>query len=170
MAALPVACHAMVVECLAVGPCGLSTQTPPHHPVVAACCCADEVDIGRKTRKRKTPASAAGKRKTRGAMTSSRVPKSFQRLLEEVGPHLAACAEISVFALPMSKGLEQNASCIVPQQIGIYVLAGGFGGEHTQSVAQYPALCCPGQCQSACLFRQKGNVDGQRMYLNHLTP
>jgi hypothetical protein len=50
-------------------------------------CCAllaDEVDVGRKTRKRKTPSSAAGKRKTRGAMTSSRVPKSFQRLLEEV--------------------------------------------------------------------------------------
>lgn len=45
----------------------------------------DEVDVGRKTRKRKTPASAAGKRKTRGAMTSSRVAKSFQRLLEESG-------------------------------------------------------------------------------------
>jgi hypothetical protein len=42
------------------------------------------VEVGRKSRKRKTPASAAGKRKTRGAMTSGRVPKSFQRLLEEV--------------------------------------------------------------------------------------
>jgi hypothetical protein len=54
--------------------------------------CADEVDVGRKTRKRKTPASAAGKRKTRGAATSSRVPKSFQRLLEEVrGGVLRSC-------------------------------------------------------------------------------
>jgi hypothetical protein len=60
---------------------------------------ADEVDVGRKTRKRKTPASAAGKRKTRGAMTSSRVAKSFQRLLEEVsGVSQHLCVAVCVAA------------------------------------------------------------------------
>lgn len=64
-------------------------------------CCAllaDEVDVGRKTRKRKTPSSAAGKRKTRGAMTSSRVPKSFQRLLEEVSSCCCQRANAPVYA------------------------------------------------------------------------
>eukprot|EP00879_Flechtneria_rotunda_P018795 GHRR01019728.1.p1 GENE.GHRR01019728.1~~GHRR01019728.1.p1 ORF type:complete len:234 (+),score=31.97 GHRR01019728.1:13-714(+) len=41
----------------------------------------EEVDVGRKTRKKKT----ATKRKTRGALTDGRVTKTFQRLLEEVG-------------------------------------------------------------------------------------
>eukprot|EP00879_Flechtneria_rotunda_P010884 GHRR01011374.1.p1 GENE.GHRR01011374.1~~GHRR01011374.1.p1 ORF type:complete len:247 (+),score=40.53 GHRR01011374.1:13-753(+) len=41
----------------------------------------EEVDVGRKTRKKKT----ATKRKTRGALTDGRVTKTFQRLLEESG-------------------------------------------------------------------------------------
>jgi len=71
----------------------LERQHPNGQVIVCFCMllpCPDEVDVGRKTRKRKTPASAAGKRKTRGAMTSARVPKSFQRLLEEVSVTLSA--------------------------------------------------------------------------------
>eukprot|EP00775_Hariotina_reticulata_P007386 gene7386-7595_t len=41
----------------------------------------DEVEVGRKTRKRKSGA----KRKTRGSLADGRAPKSFQRLLEESG-------------------------------------------------------------------------------------
>lgn len=93
--ALSAACHVLLGGLQVAGPA--RTWRPfsdirSNHPVCAACCYPDEVDIGRKTRKRKTPASAAGKRKTRGAMTSSRVPKSFQRLLEEVRPKPPRCA------------------------------------------------------------------------------
>eukprot|EP00878_Enallax_costatus_P011645 GHUV01012154.1.p1 GENE.GHUV01012154.1~~GHUV01012154.1.p1 ORF type:complete len:178 (+),score=32.36 GHUV01012154.1:254-787(+) len=40
----------------------------------------EEVEVGRKTRKKKSV-----KRKTRGALSDGRAPKSFQRLLEESG-------------------------------------------------------------------------------------
>lgn len=72
--------------------------------------CPDEVDVGRKTRKRKTPASAAGKRKTRGAMTSARVPKSFQRLLEEVGVTLSTGSNQAVCSVAVSKFVRLTAA------------------------------------------------------------
>lgn len=54
-----------------------SRSTLPIHPPSPLLA---EVDVGRKNRKRKS----GSKRKTRGALSDGRAPKTFQRLLDEV--------------------------------------------------------------------------------------
>lgn len=58
-----------------------------RNTIAHGCVLGVEVEVGRKTRRKKTSA----KRKTRSTLGDGRASKSFQRLLEEVGYCCASC-------------------------------------------------------------------------------